>query len=387
MKINKKGNQCQCEICVLDDSVSDIIYDINGVCNYCKFHQKMRNYYPNGPKGRREIIKLVSKIKKSKKKEYDCIVGVSGGVDSTYTLYMAKKLGLRPLAVHIDNGWNSELSVRNIELITKSLDVDLHTIVLDWNSFRDLQVSFLKASVPDGEIPSDIALQAGLFDIAIKEKVKYIIFGYNFRDQGISPITWTYMDGKYINSVHNDFSSSKLLNYPNLTIEKLVYSTVFKGIRAVSLLEYIDYDTKKVKKFLIRKLGWKPYGGKHFESTYTKFFQGVILPQKFNIDKRKIYLSTQIRENRLSRKEAINLLEKVPPYPKNNIDLDQNYVLKKLNLSPSEFDKIMKLPIKSFKDYDTYLDVIHLLRYPVKIACDLNILPVKFYEKYVKGMI
>ena len=171
------------------------------------------------------------------------------------------------------------MAVKNIELVTKKLDVDLETIILDWNMFRDIQYSFLQASVPDGEIPSDIALQASLFDVANKYNVKYIIYGYNFREQGISPISWTYMDGKYIRSVHETFSSKKLTSYPNLSISKLIYSTVIRGVRTVSFLEYIDYDISKVKNLLMKKLKWRPYEGKHYESNYTKFFRDTFYLQ------------------------------------------------------------------------------------------------------------
>tara|TARA_Y100001970_G_C14221581_1_gene852991 strand:+ start:521 stop:1597 length:1077 start_codon:yes stop_codon:yes gene_type:complete len=354
-----------------------------GDCNYCKYHQRMSENFPQGRKGRHEIKKLVHSIKNKQSGKYDSIIGVSGGVDSTYTLYMAKKLGLSPLAVHVDNGWNSELAVKNIELVTKKLNVDLETIILDWNMFRDIQYSFLQASVPDGEIPSDIALQASLFDIANKYNVKYIIYGYNFREQGISPISWTYMDGKYIKSVHETFSSKKLTGYPNLSISKLIYSTVLRGVRTVSFLEYIDYDISRVKNLLMKKLKWRPYEGKHYESNYTKFFQGYILPTKFNIDKRKIYLSTQIREKKISKDDAIKKIKKTPPMSVENFDIDKKYILKKLRITDEEFLRIMNLPPKSFKSYSTYLDVIKLFRYPIKFSCDIGILPKKFYEKYL----
>ncbi len=376
-------NRTQCRTCILDDTVSDIIFDKMGDCNYCKYHQRMSENFPQGRKGRQEIKKLVHSIKNKQSGRYDSIIGVSGGVDSTYTLYMAKKLGLSPLAVHVDNGWNSELAVKNIELVTKKLDVDLETIILDWNMFRDIQYSFLQASVPDGEIPSDIALQASLFDVANKYNVKYIIYGYNFREQGISPISWTYMDGKYIRSVHETFSSKKLTSYPNLSISKLIYSTVIRGVRTVSFLEYIDYDISKVKNLLMKKLKWRPYEGKHYESNYTKFFQGYILPTKFNIDKRKIYLSTQIREKKISKDDAIKIIKTTPPMSVENFDIDKKYILKKLRITDEEFLRIMNLPPKSFNSYGTYLDVIKLFRYPIKFSCDIGILPKKFYEKYL----
>ena len=245
-------------------------------------------------------------------------------------------------------------------------------------------MSFLKASVPDGEIPTDMTLLSNLFKMARKVGVSYVIAGFNTGAQGISPIGWTYMDKKYVTSVQKIFGNESIDNINFLSIFDLLHTTLIKRIRTVSFLENIEYRTEKAKSILERELGWRPYEGKHYESIYTKFFQGYILPTKFEIDKRKIYLSTLLRDNKITRAQA-NLELTKNPYPsEDNIEKDKQYVLKKLEITEEDFDYIMKLPIKSYNDYETYLSVINLFRYPIEVCCKLGILPITFYEKYIK---
>ena len=214
-----------CSRCILDTSINDIWFGDNGECKYCKIHDELEKAHPMGPSLKTELDKMVLNIKKvGKNKKYDCIAGVSGGRDSTYVLLTAKRLGLRPLAVHFDNGWNSDISVRNIKNACNKLNIDLFTVVADWEEFKDLQVSFLKSSTPDADIPTDYAIYSVLYDMANKEGIKYILNGHSFRTEGTSPISWTYMDPLYVKDVHRKFGKiKKITSFPHMTVAKLQY--------------------------------------------------------------------------------------------------------------------------------------------------------------------
>ena len=263
-----------CSRCILDTSVPEIAFDENGVCAYCKLNEIFETTHPLNEIGEKKLAHLIERIKeKGKNKDNDCIIGVSGGIDSSFTLFKAKEFGLRPLAVHMDNGWNSDIAVRNILEVTNRLNVPLWTEVLDWEEFRDLQISFIKASVPDIEVATDIAIHGALYKTAAKENINYIITGNSFRTQGTCPISWTYMDGKYVRSVQKIFGTKKLKTYPSLTIIKLLYFALIKKIKTVSILNYIDYRREEAGRILENELGWKSYGGKHYESIFTRFYQ------------------------------------------------------------------------------------------------------------------
>lgn len=374
--------QSICSKCVLDTTVPELVFDHDGVCQYCNIYAELDALYPLNSKGEEKLKALIASIKKDgKNKEYDCILGVSGGTDSTFTLYKAIQLGLRPLAVHFDNGWNSKLAVTNIKKVCEKLDVDLFTYVVDWEEFKDLQISFLKASTPDAEIPTDIGIHATLIKIAAREGLKYVLNGHSFRTEGVSPIGWTYMDGKYIKSVQKRFGKARLNTFPNYTLTDLLYHNFIKGIKVVPILNYFDYDKASAKTLLSNELDWEYSGGHHHESVYTKFFQSYLLPRKFNIDKRKTEYSAMILSGHISREEVLKKLkDNVYPYDQDVVD----YTIHKLGLSTEEFEKILSLPLKRFKDYPTYYPLIKAMRIPIKIACDLNILPKLLYYKFLK---
>lgn len=370
-----------CSRCILDDTVSDIWYDTNGECKYCKIHDYMEQRHPLNPSSRKELNRIINKIKKKGKgRPYDCIVGVSGGRDSTYTLFKAVEFGLRPLAVHFDNGWNTEISVSNIKKACEKLKVDLYTVVADWEEFKDLQISFLKASVPDADIPSDYAIYSVLYHVADREGIKYILNGHSFRTEGTSPISWTYMDGRYINSVHKEFGTiKKIRSFPIMNLFQLLFYVFLKRIKEIRLMEYIDYKKDNVDEELKRELNWQYYGGHHHENSYTEFFQSYFLPQKFNIDKRKTELSALVRTGQISRNDALAIINKNPyEYKKEVVD----YALSKLGISNTEFEEILKTPVKTHDDYPTYLPVIRLLRIPINIAAKLKMVPHILYLKY-----
>jgi N-acetyl sugar amidotransferase len=333
----------------------DITFDENGVCNYFyEYSAKLKIRVPPLEEGKRKLDAMVKKIKASGKgKDYDCIIGVSGGVDSTYTAWLVKELGLRPLAVHLDNGWNSELAVKNIENIISKLDIDLYTEVLDWEMFKDLQLSFLKASTPDSEIPTDHAIVAVMYKLAAKYKVKYIISGMNFRNEGLLPPTWGrgYLDWKYIKGIQRKFGTENINSLPHFSIFQFLYWNLVKKIRSVSFINYIDFKKDEAVKVIEKELDWKNYGGKHYESIYTRFFQAYILPNKFKIDKRKAHLTCQIISSGTpTREEAIELLKKDIADPE-LMEKDKVYLLKKFDITSEEFDAIMNAPIKSILDY------------------------------------
>jgi N-acetyl sugar amidotransferase len=362
-----------CSLSVMDNSGDpDISFDEKDICNYYYeyFEKSKLRTIPYNEKDER-LAEIIEKIKEGgKNKQYDCIIGISGGVDSSYTAYLVKKLGLRPMAVHFDNGWDSELAVSNIKKILNKLEIDLYTYVIDWEEFKDIQLSFLKASTPDGEVPTDHAILAVLYKIANENKIKYIVSGNNFRTEGIMPPSWAYghIDWKYIKSVHKKFGKVKFKSFPYITLPKYLYYTFVKGIKMVSILNYINYDKVKAQKILEDELGWQYYGGKHYESIYTRFYQSYILPNKFNIDKRKIHLSTLIFAGLLSKEEALEEMSK-PAYPEEKLKFEKEYVINKFGISEKEFDEIMSAPVKNFRDYPNsngihqrYKNVLNFLR-------------------------
>ena len=378
----KTEEQTKCKTCVLDNTVKDIWYDAEGRCKYCLIHDELELKHPLGAAGQVNLEKAVAKIKNAGKgKDFDCIVGVSGGRDSSYTLLTAVRLGLRPLAVHFDNGWNTDISVKNIENQVNKLGVTLHTVVADWEEFKDLQVSFLKASVPDADIPTDYAIYSVLYETAAREGVKYILNGHSFRTEGTSPISWTYMDSLYYKHVHKLFGKKKIKSFPVMSLLRLLYLLFFKRISEIRMMEFIDYRKKDVDAVLKAELDWEYYGGHHHENTFTKFFQSYYLPKKFGIDKRKTEYSALIRSGQMDRNEVIKILE-ATEYGHEEKVVD--YVKTKLDLSDAEFQEIMKAPNKSHSDYRTLLPLIRTLKWPIKVAGQLKIVPSILYLKYAR---
>lgn len=339
-------------------------FDRNGVCSSCQEYQRQRDFRLESRLGYQKLGDLLWNFsRKSSNSDFDCIVGVSGGVDSSYLLKLAHSFGLRILAVHFDNGWNSDLSVTNIDALTDALNVQLETFVVDWEEFRSLQIAFLNASTPDVEVCTDHAIQAVLLQTAKKFGIKLILSGMNFQTESpTAPKHWTYgqLDWKYINSVNELFGKLTLKKYPHFTIRELLTRGLINGVKIVSPLNYIDYS-KKLAESEITKLGWVAYSGKHHESTFTKYFQGSFLPAKFSIDKRIAHLSDLIRCGEISRDEAINILSQ-PPIAQREAEKLENYVLKKLEIDPSTFETIMKLPIRSYSDYSNNEILIRQLK-------------------------
>ncbi len=351
----------QCSVTVMDNIADpDISFDAHGICNYYYEYKKAEGEGVfTGATGEAKLNALVSAIKaKGRGKPYDCLIGLSGGVDSTYVAYLVHKLGLRPLAVHLDNGWNSELAVQNIHNIISRLNIDLFTLVIDWEEFRDIQLAYLRASVVDIEVVSDHAIFATMYKLAKEKDISYIISGTNIVTEFIMPPGWLYkkMDFANLKDIHKQFGRRKLKTYPFVDFKKHVYYSAFLRLSPVSILNYVPYNKAEVKRVITAELGWRDYGGKHYESLFTKFYQAYILPVKFRIDKRKAHLSTLICAGQMTREQAIEELSK-PLYDPVELNSDKAYVLKKLGLSESEFEAIMQKPPRGHQEFrsDTIL--------------------------------
>lgn len=359
-----------CQRCVMNSAVDPKLeLDADGICNHClRYDRLVGSRVICGDAGRRALEEQIQRIRQSGgNSEYDCIIGVSGGVDSSYVAYLVKDLGLRPLAIHFDNGWDTELSVANIRTILDKLSIPFDTYVVDWREFRDLQLAFLRASVPDGEVPTDHAIQAVLWQAAIKHKVPTIISGMNFRTEAIHVEDWSYghNDWRYIKDVHARFGTLPIKSYPHYSLAQLLYYNGIRRVRTLSILNYLDYDKDEAKKLLADEFGWRDYGGKHYESLYTRFYQGVILPTKFGVDKRYGHLSDLINAGQMSREQALAELEQ-PPYNPKLQESDRLYVQKKLGLSDTEFQAIMDEPVKSYRDYRNSYKVVMRMRQAVQ---------------------
>ncbi|MBF0414095.1 MAG: N-acetyl sugar amidotransferase [Desulfamplus sp.] len=372
-----------CSRCIYDDErIPYISFDENGVCSYCHQFDNLEKEYPTGEEGMKILKQMAETIKyDGKNNRYDVVIGISGGCDSSYMLYFAKEiLGLRPLAAHFDNTWNSKIAVENISNITKKLDIDLFTHVVDNKEYNDIFKSFFKASVPDIDTPADIGLATTHYLAARKFGIKYIFEGHSFRTEGISPPGWFYMDARYIKTIHNKYGTQKMNTFPNLWLFRWLKWSVINRIKKIRPLYYIDYDKNAVKKFLQDEFGWQWYGGHHMENRTAYFTNNYYLPKKFNIDLRYCEYSAHVRTGSMSREEALEKI-KEPKIFDNGI-LDE--IKKRLNFSNSEFDEIMHAPKKLFLDYETYKPLFEKMRFLFWLMYKWELVPKSFYLKYTK---
>jgi N-acetyl sugar amidotransferase len=341
----------------MDTSDPDITFDAQGVCSHCRSYDAMvRDTVDRAARGERqaELDAIVARMRQAGQgHEYDCIMGLSGGVDSSYVAYQAKRLGLRPLAVHFDSGWNSELAVNNIENIVKKLGIDLHTHVVDWEEMRDLQLAFFKASVANCDTPTDHAFPAVLYREAARHGIKYILSGTNYATEFILPPAWGYSssDKRQLMDISRRFGKVRLRQYPRIGfLAQYVWYPYVRGIKTVRLLNYLPYNKNEAKKIIAAELGWRDYGGKHYESVFTRFFQGYYLPVKFGYDKRRAHLASLINSGQMSREEALQELAH-PTYDAALQQQDKEFVAKKLGVRPQELDAIFALPNRHYSDY------------------------------------
>ena len=338
----------------MDTTDPDIRFNEKGICNHCTEFILIRSHHNyKGAETDQEFAALIQKIKQGgQRKKYDCVVGLSGGIDSSYAAFIAKREGLRVLGVHLDNGWNSEEAVLNIKNIARILGVDYESYVLDWEEFKEIQLAFLKASIPEADTPTDIAILSALHKVAAKYGVKHIISGGNFATEGILPKSWHYnaKDLTYFKYIHNKFGKGKIQSFPTFGFRSEMYYKFIKGIKMTYLLNFIPYNKDEAIELLINELDWKNYGGKHYESKYTGFIQSFYLVKKFNLDYRRATLSSQICVDSVTRDEALEIL-KTPSYNENTVEKEMEYISKKLGVSLAEFKSIVNLQGHWYKEY------------------------------------
>lgn len=345
-----------CTLCVMDTSDSKITFDVNGICDHCTtyFNHTLKNWQPVGD-NQSEMKSLVDKIKHTNQgREFDCIVGMSGGTDSSYLVHIAVEMGLRPLVFHVDTGWNSLEAVSNIESIVDNLHLDLYTQVVDWEEMRDLQLAYFKSAVPHIDTPQDHAIFATMYKFADNHNIKFILTGANLATECIrNPIEWMYYqsDSVQLNDIHNKFGTRPLVNFPITSIfYHKIWLPYFQGIKVVRPLNLLNYDKVAAIKILTDKYGWKNYPQKHFESRFTSFYEGYWLPKKFGYDPRKVQFSSLIITGQMSRSEALKKLE-TPALDPSTARKEFEYVASKLEISTNELQGYFDLPNKTYRDY------------------------------------
>ncbi len=378
--MTKVNNIQICSRCIYDKTIPAICFDKNGVCNYCKMIDNLKEQYKTGtPEGERIFFDIIKKIKKAGKgNKYDVVIGVSGGTDSSYLVAKSVEWGMRPLAVHYDNTWNTATATGNIKKVLSKLGVDLYTHVVDNKESDDIFRSFFKASVPDLDCPTDIALAEVLYRAASKYKIKYIFEGHSFQAEGVSPLGNNYIDGMYVKSVQKIFGKYMISTFPNMDFVSFIKWTVFKRIKKVRPWWYLSYSKQVAMDFLEKEFDWQYYGGHHLENRMTAFHHSYYNPVKFGIDQRNNSLSASVRAGLLSREEALKIYSQPPQIEDELLE----YFKKRLSLSDEEFEEIMNRPPRSYKDYKTYKKCFERLRLLFYVLAKANLVPMSFYIKY-----
>lgn len=346
-----------CTHCVMDTTDSAITFDARGVCDHCRtFETQIRPSWHTDARGRAELDRLVAKIKQAGEgKDFDCIIGVSGGIDSSYLTWLAKhELGLRPLVFHVDAGWNSQEAVNNIEKLIEHLDLDLYTYVVDWEEMRDLQLAFFKSGVPHIDTPQDHVFFATMYKFATEHDVRYILTGANYSTECIrNPLEWMYYqsDSIQLRDIHQQFGARPLARFPTTSILRhKVYLPYVKGIQVVKPLNYMPYIKEEAVRLLTEEIGWQPYPQKHFESRFTRFYEAYWLPTRFGYDTRRVQFSSLILTGQMTREEALAKLE-TPAYDPETIAHDKEFVAAKLDITVAELDSYLHLPKRTYRDY------------------------------------
>ncbi len=376
----------RCDRCIMDTTAPGIIFDERGECGFCKLHDKLDKLYPLNEEGQRKLNNLIDKIKKSGKgRKYDCIIGVSGGRDSAALLYFAKrKWGLKPLAVHFNDGFDNPVAGENIKNAVRILNADLRTITSDWRESKDIRISFLKASVPNLEVGTDLGIFTALYGVAAKEDVKYVLTAHSFRTEGISPLTWNYLDYRYLNAVLEKFGTVRLRKWRaedpgyNLSIFHLFYYMVLRGIKFVTPMYYVKYIREEVEPIIKEELDWVNPGAHYFDDLWQSLLY-YVYRVKFNVDKRKFNYSALIRSGQMTREGALERVKSV------YVIEDPKVIalcIKRLGITREKLEEFISYPPKTFQDYPTYYNYIRLFKFPIKIASKLNIIPAGTYDKF-----
>lgn len=378
--MDKTTDIIYCKRCIYDSTVFGISFDKKGVCNYCNQVDSLISTYQTGKLGGIKIFNdILANIKKeNKNKPYDCIVGVSGGTDSSYLLLKCKEWGLRPLAVHYDNTWNSAIATENIRKVTSKYNIDLYTYVIDNKEADDIFKSFLLAGVAEFDASTDLGFAQVLRMVAAKYKIKYILEGHSFVAEGITPQRNNYFDGKYISDIHSKYGKYKMKTYPLMTFFQFMKWTLFYKQQFIRPLWYLDYSKGMARNLLQKETGWVYYGGHHLENRSASFLHKVYHPLKFNMDNRNWSLAAEARSGVISREEALRIYN-TPIEP--DLELVE-YVKKRLNLTDAEYNVIMNGEKRSFQDFKTYKKRFELLRPLFKILANMNLVPMSFYLKY-----
>lgn len=369
-----------CTRCIYDETITGISFNEKGICSYCTLVDFLQEQYKTGTyEGEKEFLKIVEQIKRDGKgKKYDVAVGVSGGTDSSYMLHLALQYGLRPLAVHYDNTWNTSIATENIRKVTSKLGIDLYTHVCDNKESDDIFKSFFLASVPEIDGPTDIALSEVMYRAAAKYKIRYVFEGHSFIAEGVSPLNKAYVDGGYNIDVHKKFGKLPMKTFPNMSFWKFLYWVAFKRIKKIRPLWYLKYSKEDAMDFLKQEFGWQYYGGHHLENRMTAFHHSYYTPVKFGLDQRNNSLSASVRSGKISREDALAEYAKSPHLEEDLV----NYFKKRMELSDEEFEAIMNRPLKYYTDYNTYKKRFERWRPLFYILAKAHLVPMSFYLKY-----
>ena len=370
----------------MDTTAPGISFNAAGTCSFCDLHDRFEKSFPLGEAGHRTVQRLADDMRKAGRGlRYDCVLGVSGGRDSTYTLwYCVTQLKLRPLAVHFNDGFGNPVAGENMLRTCQRLGVELRTITSDWRESKDLKIAFLKASVPDMEEGTDLGIATALYGVAAKEGLQHLVIGQSFRTEGIAPLSWNFLDGKYLRAVHKQFGSVPLRpwqpNDPgfNLGIKEMMYYALVRRIKTVTLLYHLDYIRSEVDELLVRELGWTNPGAHYFDDLYQSVIY-YLNRVKFNIDRRLFNYSALVRSGQMSREVAMDRISRI-----NSIE-DETVIalcIKRLGLTRAQFEEIIATPPKSFHDYPNSYRFLRLFRWPIKIMSRLNLIPESAYDKY-----
>ncbi len=382
--MNKQINYQCCSRCVMDTTDPKITFDENGVCHHCHaFDERAsREWFPNA-EGRKRWASAVAQIKADGKgQEYDCILGLSGGVDSSYLAIKIREWGLRPLVMHVDAGWNSELAVSNIEAIVKHCNFDLYTHVVDWEDMRDLHLAYLRAGISNQDVPQDHIFFASLYHFATRNNIRYILSGGNLATEGIFPSAWhgSAMDSINLKAIHKKYGERKLGQYKTISfLDCYIWYPFIKKMRTVRPLNCMPYDKTAALKELEETVGYKPYPRKHGESLFTKVFQNYYLPKKFGMDKRRPHLASLIVSGQMTRDQALSKLDE-PLYDPAELEIDINYFCKKLRISRQEFEGLMQVPIHHHSDFPNWDGRYQLLKRIQKMVTKLMGREIRVYS-------